>query len=335
MKVLNIAWCLTLLGAPLTACNEPFSNDDLLFLKAPPRGLRLEVPEQELKQQALRIAAPGDETPAEFYLSSRAAAESVNDGILGLLDLVDTVVEYPPTIREPDKRIWGPFPIDDVNQLALVITRIHTATTVAFTSDSTPEFVDEIYEYAMLGQKIGGPEEDFIVLFSGRSIPDADSPHGTGVMIVNFDGFRLLDPAEDGRGQVVLSYDSREGHTWVDVLADTTIGGAFEPDFAWRYRLNADRLGSFVFYQRGNLIETSPALEILGIAARWLPDNRGRADVVVTEGDVGSNFFFVSECWDPRFTRVYLASNIPEPKYSAFGDLENCGPELQISEFDR
>ncbi len=329
--------CLfTLMCTPLLACNEPFSNDDLLFLKAPPRGLRLEIPEPSQMQQSLRTAAPGDDTPAEFYVSSRAAAEEVNGGILEVLKMVDTVVAYPPTIREPDKRIWGPFPVDEENQLILVITRIRTATTVAFTSDSAPEFVEEIYEYAMLGQKIGAAEEDFIFIFGGRSIPDADSPHGTGIVVVNFDGIRLLDPeGEDGSGQVVLGYDSRNGHTWVDVTADTMVTGDFDPDFAWRYRLDADRAGSFVFFQRGNLVETTPALEVLGIAARWLPDDRGRADVVVTEGDVGSDFFFISECWDSRFNRVYLQSNIPEPKYSAFGQLENCGPELQVSEFER
>lgn len=333
MKRGNLAFMLTLVTLAV-GCYEPFSNDDILFLKAAPRGLKLDVPEQTSPGQALRAAQSAEpNTPARFYQDTRRAAEEVNEGILSLLDMVDAVVAYEPTIREEDRRIWGPFAVDDTNELALVVNRVRTATVVTFTSTSAPEAAEEIFEYAMLGRPIGGSDEDYVTLFGGKSLPQASNRQGTGVMIVNFDGIRAIDPTSDGQGVLVLAYDTRDEQTIVEVAADAVVTGMFEPDVAWIYRLEPSGAGRFNYFLRINIVETTPTPELLGIASRWMPDNRGRADVVVTQGDVGGQFYFVSECWDSRFTRVYLASNIPEPDFTPQGRLDLCGPGLLTSQF--
>lgn len=316
----------------LAGCHEPFSNEDLLFLKAAPRGLRIEVPEGQMGGQALR-AAQGEDGPARFYLDTRKAAEDANVGVFGLLDLVDVVVAYPPTVREDDRRIWGPFPSDERTELALVVDRVRTATVVTFTSSSAPARADEIYNYSFLGRPIGGSDEDYILLFGGRSLPQVSNRQGTGLMVVNFDGIKQLNPNEDAIGQLLVGYDTRDDATIVDIAADAMVTGAFEPDVAWHYRLEPSGAGRFVYFLRENLFDTTDARELLGVAARWMPDNRGRADVIVTEGDVPIPFYYASECWDPSFSRVFLFSNIPTPEFSPVGQVQLCGPDLQGSVF--
>lgn len=329
MKARLTSTALTALA--LAGCYEPYSNEDLLFLKAAPRGLRLEVPEQEGAGQALR-AAQSDDTPARFYQDTRRGAEEINEGVLSLLDIVDAVVAYEPTVREDDLRIWGPFPNDEGTEATLVVNRIPTSTVITFTSTSPPARADELYEYSLLARPIGGTDEDYVLLFGGRSLPQTSNRQGTGVLWVSLDGIRQLDPSADGTGALLVSYDTRGDATIVEVAADTMVVGDFEPDAAWFYRLEGSGAGRFVYFLRENIVDTTPARELLGIAARWMPDNRGRADVLVTEGDV-PGFYFASECWDIRFTRVYLASNVPSPDFSPEGRLEMCGPGLLDSQF--
>ncbi|CAN0546381.1 unnamed protein product, partial [Laminaria digitata] len=277
--------CFVCAFTALTGCYEPFSNDDILFLKAAPRGLEVSVPNKTGAGQALRVAQTGDDdTAARFYQDTRRAAEGVNEGVLSLLDMVDAVVAFEPTVREEDQRIWGPFPVDGGNELALVVNRTRTATVVTFTSTSAPAQADAIYDYAMLGRPIGGSDEDYVSLFAGRSLPQASNRQGTGVMIVNFDGIRMLDPSSDGQGVLFLGYDTRDGRTVVEVAADTMVSGMFEADVAWVYRLEASGAGRFNYFVREDIVETTAQRELLAIAARWMPDNRGRADVVVTQG---------------------------------------------------
>jgi hypothetical protein len=316
----------------LAGCHDPFSNDEILFLKAAPRGLRIEVPDDGKLQQGLRAAQADEGTPARFYQDTRRTAEETNDGIFALLDLVDALVEFEPSVREEDRRIWGPLPVSAQMELALLVDRVRTATVVRYTSTSTPAEADQLFTYALLARAPGGGDDDWLPLFGGNSLPQASNRQGTGYLAVDLDNIRRFDPSSDGAGLIFVAYDTRFGETAIDLALDTVRQGPFMARAAWAYRDDGAGGGRFVYFLVEDLVDTTPAEEILGIAARWLPSGRGRADVVVTQGDVPS-FYLASECWDDAFARVYLDSNIPVPDFMRFGQVSACGPELLTPQF--
>ena len=324
---------LALLLGGATGCNAPFSNDEILFLKAAPRGLRIEVPDDGgSMQQGLHVAQSDEETPARFYQDTLRTAEETNQGIFSLLDLVDALVALEPSVREEDRRIWGPLPVSEGLELALLVDRVRTATVVKFTSTSTPTETDQLFTYALMGRPPGTGDAGWVPLFGGQSVPDASDRQGTGNMAVDLDAIRALDPTSDGAGLIFVAYDTRFGETAIDLALDTVRRGPFMARAAWAYRDDGLGGGRFVFFLVEDLIDTTAAEEILGVAARWLPSGRGRADVVVTEGDVPS-FYLASECWDDGFERVYLDSNIPSPDFMRVGAVGACGAELLTPQF--
>src|SRR5262249_26926127 len=50
---------------------------------------------------------------AELYRMTRTTAVVFNTMIDSVLGLVDIIRAFPPTTREPDRRVWGPAPSDD------------------------------------------------------------------------------------------------------------------------------------------------------------------------------------------------------------------------------
>ena len=321
------------LAVPLAACNAPFSNDEILFLKAAPRGLRIEVPdEQGVQHQGLRVAQSDEKTPARFYQDTLRSAQEANDGILSLLDMVDALVVLEPSVREDDKRVWGPLPASEAAELALVVNRVRTATVVQFTSTSTRAEADQYFEFYMAARPPGTGDDAWVVLFGGTSLPQTSNRQGTGVLAVDFDNFHRFDPTIDAAGLVYVAYDTRFEQTAIDLAIDVVRQGPFMAKAAWAYRDDGEGGGRFVYYLIEDLVPTTPAEEILGIAARWLPTGRGRADVVVTEGDVPT-FYLASECWNDAFERVYLASSIPTPDFTPSGEVSACGPDLLSPQF--
>lgn len=318
---------LWLLG--LVACHDPYSNDDLLFLLSIPRNLELQVPEAT---NALSPAQEND-TPARLYLDTLNTAKAINEGAFAVLDLVDAIAAFPPSLREADKRVWGPFPNNEGADLVLTIERINTSSVVRYTSSSTATLVNERYQYILVARP-SGTNDTWLPLFAGEYAPIEAIDHGMGRLYLDLDAIRTLNPNEDGRGFIAVLYDTRFRQETIELYLDTRRTQPMGPQTAWVYQENEDKSGRFLFYSRDNVIETTPAQEIFAIAARWLADASGRADAAVFEGDA-DRIYYVSECWNPIFLRTYLASNIPGPDWPPFGQEAACGPQLQGSQFPR
>src|SRR5262249_12855528 len=101
----------------LAACAGNHSNQDVEFLAALP--VRSEL-ESKLPQQAAQSGVTGTRQdalsvgdPSTAYSDARAASDAFNSGLFWLLDLIDQIRLLPPSRREPDRRIWGPFPDHD------------------------------------------------------------------------------------------------------------------------------------------------------------------------------------------------------------------------------
>jgi hypothetical protein len=93
----------------------------------------------------------------------------------------------------------------------------------------------------------------------------------------------------------------------------------------YRYKEQPNAGGEFDFRLDKNLDTDAsrPAIERLTIKSRWGQTGAGRADVRVTQGDVGATPATVSECWDANFASQYLSiSFAPSLNY---GDVSACG----------
>jgi hypothetical protein len=320
----------------LVACQEPYSNDDIVFLKALPPELAVDVPGLTATNTSSVgsgiCAEPAEDfTPAKFYCDANKVATDVNKNLDDIFRLLNEIAAYPPTTREDDLRIWGPFPADDL-EIVLSIERIRTSTIVRYTTSSTVTTVETRFRYLLQGRPRG--VGDFVGVVYGESAPTGDAGGRMGWVALDLDGLHYLDPVKNtDRGAIGIAYDTRFDQTTLNVYLDINrFTPKFEPEAAYFYQSPNDGSGTLTFYGKVNLIETTDALETLAYQVRWRPDMRGRADVSVTGGDTPSppGYYYVVQCWNARFEAVlqYVA---PEnlPGVVVFGDsIERCGPDL-------
>jgi hypothetical protein len=300
-KLLALAALSSSLAA---ACNEPFSNEDLLFLKAIPRAEDVTIAVPQNSGSGLHVAQNEPQTPAGFYVEALKVATALNGAVDFVLKILDFVTSIPPTVREPNKRVWGPFAEtkDGLTiERMLTIERVITSTIVKTTETSTPTAVEEIFTYKLEERLAGDPE--YIPLIAGAFAPSEDIEKGMGWIFLNFEAHHAkIDPRSNERGLLLIGYDNRFGQQTIQVAINIP---EVQPD-------------------------TQP--EFLFIRARWLADNRGRADVAAGGGDLGAAVYFISECWSADFSRVFLFSNLPE--IMPFGRLDNCAEELRTDPED-
>lgn len=321
--------------AAATACNEPFSNEDIRFLKALPSAdqVELDVPGARTSTAGLSPAQADAETPADYYLSARQTSNEL-DGITGfVLRLVEAVQSYPPTARDDVamERVWGPFPGDQGVEHLMTIRRVETATIVRSTSTSTAAEVDAYFTYALVARR-AGTDDDWIPYFAGISAQTEDLETGMGAIYLAFESVHALTGKPEPRGLAFVGYDNRFGQRTVELGYDRDVDPAHpfaRPEAAYRYEEATSGLKTFIFAFRQNIPELVPDTgdETFIIAARWLPDRRGRADAFATEGDLAGRELFATECWDGNFVRTFLFGNVPG--LQLFGRLEACAPPLQ------
>ena len=318
---------LGLVGA-FSACYEPYSNDDLLFLyDGFPRSLEIAVPTEDGTTGVQQPGGPPPPETALFYGQARTTADAINRDVLSLLTVVDEIVMQPPSQRNNDQRVWGPIPGDRGVLLTLVSDRVRTSTVVRATSTSTPAAANEFFDYVMLGssplQTTPQP------LFSGRQVVDSIGSGVQGLLFLDLNTWQTVDPAQQNSGEIFVAYDDRYAQLTMELYFGNLSAGE-TPVAASRHTNAADGSGSLFFITAENVIQTTDAKETWVTATRWRGDGSGRADVLLTDGDVAAPLFAI-ECWDANFYRTYMLSNIQDPQLQPFGRLEACGPDLQTS----
>lgn len=318
-------WILAV-AALQAACNEPFSNEDILFLKALPTAEQVEV----RIPQGLTTCTTAP--TAAYYLLGRDFSKDVNNGLTTVLTIVTTIARYPVTERKDDLRIWGPWTENGVDS-RFSIKFVETATIVRATSTSTAAELDGYYEYLLEQKRSADPE--YTPAIFGRFAPTNKLETGMGLIILNFEGIRRnVNPASEDRGVLALAYDNRFEQSTVEGVIDFELNGEEvleKPEGYFRFEERADGSRKFEFVVQTNLDNTNEDIrELLYIRTRYTADERGRADVGVTGGELGAAVFYINECWDECLQRTYLDGNVPDQPRA--GMLSACAPELQASE---
>ncbi|MEQ9503790.1 MAG: hypothetical protein RIT81_43445 [Deltaproteobacteria bacterium] len=322
--------CALVLVAFAMGCNAAYSNEDILFLKALPRGLSIELPEQDTTASGLRPAEGFDGDHAKFQRDATNGAKEINAVIAEVFTYVDFVVEnVDPVVEDEDTRIWGPFPIEDGNEIALLINHVRTSTEAGpFVNEGAVVRTDDQFTYWFAVRPQGGTDDDWIPIIAGQTVPIEGTRHGAGLLILNL---AAVDPGEP---VIAIGYDSRLGDGFresIDVAVDVDLqeGAKFDPEGAWLWRRDEVGTTDFALILLQDLPNTGPRLEKFIIATRWFAAGFGRADVVLEDGDLGELVFFASECWNPGFERTYFASNAPQIQDQITGTPDDCAEGLR------
>ena len=315
----------------LAGCHEPFSNEDILFLLALPRDVQFDVPGEADSARGLRPAQASIVEPARFYRDMVRTSTETNEGIFGVLRHIEAITSSAAIVRQDDRRAWGPIRPDEAQpfELLLVVDRIRTATTVMYTSLSTPRTADEIYRYAFSGRATS--TSAWAQLMYGESIVlSADEEEATGYFCLDLDQIQMLDPNDRGNGSYCASYDFSGDRQTVELAVRVPGSIYVNPDAAFSLHREADGSGRFFFSQRGNVFpEEDPSVpEISSVTVRWDETLAARADVSVCGGNAPYELWAV-ECWDDRFLRSFFLSNFPDPNFVPFGSIQGCPVEFQ------
>jgi len=304
-------------------------QEDLEFLYAVPAKSTLEirVAEQENREVELfraegslssQSSAVLGET-ATFYLLTLAFSIDVNKNVFGFLDLADLIVSFPPTAREKDTRLWGPWPSADSpnTDWRFVMQRDRESGLYDFTLQvnsvakrNTPAYT-EGWQHCLYGSM--DPTEDSFRRGTGNLTADVETCG------------QYEDSGEQGTASIGFDTspdeDNPEGKTHLSIqFADFVSKDMYEenPDpqpinALYSYEENGDYSGVFDFDAWTDLdAGENPdheAREHVVIKTQWDSSGAGRADSVWSDGDLGALELQIHECWDAEKKRVYYSDS--------------------------
>lgn len=300
----------------LAACGGNFSNEDLEYLNALPtrEDLASKLPGsdsrsgQGLAQRTDRLEV-GD--PSSLYLDTRRASDDFNRGLDGLLTLLENIRTTPPTTREPNRRIWGPFPAKEQpgNDVRFVMERWEDATT---------------FDYQLQFKPSRAGEEAWWSFLEGSFRADAGIRKGEGELHL-FIAEAMAQGVDVGDLRTLkaldVGYQNRELPSRVEMLF-TAQPTPTSSDIRYTYRELPGGFGEMRFLLKDTDAVPGGAREDVEITSRWTPDQGGVGTFVITRGDLmGASY---RECWDAQ-NRVTFAKRSWE--FFGKGNASDC-PEV-------
>jgi hypothetical protein len=291
-----------ILIAALAGCDAGnYSNEDLDF--------QLAVPARE--DIAVRLPAQALETTdsSEAYRNTRKTVRDLDGTAEAFLSLLDHVRINAPSERLPNKRIWGPFPIQEspLWLARLVVER--------FEEKDKPLHFSYSIEFRAKADSIG----PWMPLFSGEFTPNASARRGTGILRFTSAGARAAGFPLGGLSPIdILSIEYKTDSFPLTVRVEVT---PYPPAPTAVYVHTEEQDGSgflhFVFPTANERVS------LLEFRSRWLGSGAGRADVKVLAGGPLWLGLMGTECWGID-TRLVFRKLPWEPVLSAFGVESDC-----------
>lgn len=286
---------LTLVVA--AGCGNPISNalfiEDAEFLAAVPNfeDLRVEFPgEVEAHAGAPAIPLPGH--AADLRAQSAAVAANLELTLADLMTLGDFIRGDEPSTREDDLRSWGPASLENGSRALLLVDIVRSG-------------VGQYDWGFMLGESSAGP---WVPFYEGTHYSGATVAEGDGSLEADIG---LLAGALDQQreGVVQVEYDLREGITIQLMLLDyRETAGEAPIDAFYRHETDGSGAADFQYGLEAELSEGEQR-ERVGVRTRWEADTAMRADSRMYGGDLGSEVFTMSQCWDEQGALVYQADS--------------------------
>jgi hypothetical protein len=270
--------CITLAGLLFIVACGNYSNDDIDFQFAMPD------PEDLVARTPQALTAADS---AEYLTVTRDIVVRFNVLIGALTSLVDRVRALPPTGREGETRIWGPFPHerDRAWELRMTMTRgIDPTAAVGFR-----------FLYAFEFRRVGAGGMWTKLMF-GTFAPGGGARRGSGQLELSIAAARAAGypVAEYNDLQTLrVTYDRAGSPKKID-LSIENVATAESPGGTYVYRETPEGGGAmtFTFRVRDNIF-----VQALGMESRWRADGAGRADARVAEGLAALRNAVGVDCW--------------------------------------
>lgn len=290
--------CVALLT---TACGN-WSNKDVEFLNALPKkgDLSAATPDSS-SSQASPLGSRKDglsvNTPSELYRSTHDTAQAFNAWIDALLTVIEKIASYPPSKREEDRRVWGPY--DDPKNPGLQTRMVMERPTPAqftyhldFRWKTGPMADEDGWSRALDGDFLASAG---IRKGQGGLTLWAAEARAKGLPTPDFATLQKLD----------IDYATDADPVFVSLVVDATPALPTDPSHvAYQSRRFDDGRGRIDFTLKADFTgaggKPDGQSETLGIKSAWVPSGEGRVEAKVLEGA-----FFVGlshqECWDSSF----------------------------------
>lgn len=337
VKLALLPLCLAALAA---GCGNYDPETRLFRLAAPkPADVALEPPGVARQgETGANQARRALENCEEDRMRCNAAhlAEGLNALTFSLLTLVDTVVSFPPTHRQPGRRVWGPhFDAQRGHTFRFEMVR-DTDDELSYCVHLAPGALDAGLHTRELGCADEIDDDTGLVrVLSGTLRPGdlggAGARAGQGVMVLEGNNLVAVTESDDVPADLTIAYDNTGGATRITMQIEN-----IEPDrttgllpLSYGFTREAEGAGTFAFSALADFYAPDAAgsvLEEMHITARWQDDGAGRADGVICGGDLGETCeelqYTVTQCWDEELVDTFYGDsdqNNPDE-----GDVSTC-----------
>ncbi|HEY4183891.1 MAG TPA: hypothetical protein VGP07_02435 [Polyangia bacterium] len=247
---------------------------------------------------------------AEFYRFTRDITATINAGTVAVLTIVKTVTNYPPTSVAKDMAVWGPYtePLSP-NTWRLTVNRVEKGQ----------------FHYVLEGKAKTAADAAFVTVLSGNhtqadatahrrdNVPD----YGSGDFLVDWNASQTLPEHDKNVGTAAFTYSRTSPTSVVDIgvtftqVKDDVTGMLIDAVYA--YSATPGMGGAFDFKLTKDFITTTAALETMSVHSRWMETGAGRADTMISGGDLAATQATVNECWDSNFLSVYFTNSYGDP----------------------
>lgn len=300
----------------LTACGGNYSNADLAYLNAFPtrQELQSKVPETgtttgalNQRQDALSV---GD--ISKTYRDTKAASVAFNGFLELFFSIIEEVRRYPPTSREDNRRVWGPFPAEK--------NPGWNAQVVMVRADETH------FDWFIQFRKQSAAKTDpWLTGASGKFASTTGIRKGTGEMHLFLDKLRengLTDKTDDGKlNSIDVTYVTDQPPLTVDIQLSGTEGASL--DYSFREYEPGRATMWFVLDRPRTPDEPLRPHERLTVRSGWNTDGAGRATIFYENLTAAPPQTATGEeCWDSTFRVVFFVHPWETP--AAGGDKTKC-----------
>jgi hypothetical protein len=324
---------IILFSAALAGCGD-YSNEylqeDLEFLYSVPAKSTLEIRVAASEKRRVELfeassglsqrtdAVLGD--PATWYAYTVSFSGEVNNQVFNFLDMIDLITSFPPTARDTDIRMWGPWPSSDSPQTdwRFVMSRKRLEGVYDFSLQVNDVALRDTADY------VDGWQD---CLYGSIEPSRQVFRRGTGNMTANVGVCSQYEnTGEQGAASIGFDTapdtDNPEGKTHLSIqFTDFISKDMYEDDPApqpvnalYTYNEESNLSGLFDFTALTDLdAGENPdrrALEQVAVKVRWNSDGEGRADSRWSEGDLGAAVIDIHECWSSSKNRVYYNDSI-------------------------
>jgi hypothetical protein len=272
----------------LSACTPP--ADDLAAL----------LPDDRLAidDGGLAAAARGIGSPSDYYALTVTTTAEINAPIHDVVGLIDQITALDPSWTDHDQTaLWGLW-LDDGTWLQLWVQRDD----------------DGGHSWAIEIRPEESAEDAWVAVLAGHIEAGSDATNSTGSFVLDLTAIDENGAGDGETGQMAAEYEILEdGAVATVAFGDFSEDGSIPADVGYHYETTRGAGGLMdVAVETDASDPANGTLELAVIRSRWDGTGAGRADALLTGGDLGELVFTESECWSAAHLAVYYGSDFDQ-----------------------